>query len=369
MALNLERIQIHQFRNLKSIDLTPHGRITLIVGENGQGKTNLLEAVYYGLSLRSLRQAKLSDLIRQGESTATVRLTIALDHSVTQMGVRLQAAGLSVCRELQRETRITPAEDYLVAGAVVAFTPADMGLIREGPERRRRMLDRAVFNRWPAYFREATTYQRLLKNRNQLLRQHAPGEIRESFETQLWQTGAVVLARRHALLAELRPLVNAAFARIGLLDSEVTLKYHGLPLQNSHEDLVRTLSNAATEKLSIDLERGFTSVGPHVDDVVFAIGGRSARLYASQGQVRALVLALKVAEIENVRAQIGHAPLLLLDDVSSELDPKRSASFMAYLQDLPSQVLISTTDDEALSARLGQSFCRWEMSQGHVKIG
>ncbi len=362
-ALRLRGLRVSGFRNLGSLDLAPHPRFTRIIGENGQGKTNLVEAIHYALTLRPLRAGKPRELITHGQSQASLQAEVALGEVVSNLRVLLDGERTPLHRGLFCEAKGVPADAYLIAGAVVAFTPDDLGIVRAGPERRRRFFDRAVFNRWPAFLGEVRTYQRLLKSSNQLLRERAPAPLREAFEPQLWLAGARILSRRQALLAEWRPLVKEAFARIGLAEVPAKLDYAGLA-----EPSAERLAALAEEKLALDLDRGFTSVGPHVDDVSLRLGGRSARLYASQGQARALVLALKVAEIENLRAQVGHAPLLLLDDVSSELDPKRSRSFMAYLRELPTQVLLTTTDDALFEGAIQGESERWVMSQGIVTI-
>jgi DNA replication and repair protein RecF len=372
-ALRLSVLSVAGFRNLADQELQPGPRFTLISGANGQGKTNLIEAVFYALTLRMLRAGKLRELLRHGAGASAVRLTLSLRELDTHLGVVLSAQAPSIARELRRERNPTSVEDYLLAGAVVAFTPDDLALIRGGPDRRRRMLDRAIFNRWPAYLGEARNYQRLLKSRNQLLRQRAAAAVRESFEPQLWDSAARIILRRRELLAELTPRVEDAFERIGLGHGRVRLHYKSLESLlaqgNDPRELAEALQTEAAQRLPTDQERCFTSVGPHTDDVNFTLGGRPARLYASQGQVRALVLALKVAEIENLRDRLGHAPVLLLDDVSSELDPARNASLLAYLRELPSQVLLTTTDDTSLQAAVRSERTRWVVTQGVVTIG
>jgi DNA replication and repair protein RecF len=372
-AVRLVQLAVRGFRNLGDLDLRPHPRFTLISGANGQGKTNLVEAVHYALTLRMLRAGKLRELIAHGMAAASVQVGLAVGEIDTRLGVRLEAQSAAVARELRREQTPTTVDEYLLAGAVVAFTPDDLSLIRGGPERRRRMIDRAIYNRWPAYLGEARTYQRLLKSRNQLLRQRAADDVRESFESQLWASGARILVRRRELLAEISPLVADAFERIGLGHGKVRLHYRGLEKAAetvaAEPDLAEALKEESAGRLALDQERGFTSVGPHADDINFTLGGRPARSFASQGQARALVLAVKVAEIENLRVQLGHAPILLLDDVSSELDPARNASLLAYLAGLPSQVLLTTTDDGPLRAAVGADAGRWLVAQGIVKIG
>jgi DNA replication and repair protein RecF len=366
-TLRLIRLGVGGFRNLEAQVLTPHPRFTRVVGENGQGKTNLLEAAHYALTLRPLRVAKLAELIRHGETEADVNIELNWGGNAHHLGAQLDSSRRPTSRVLLREKKPVAASDYLLAGATVAFTPEDLQIVRAGPERRRRFLDRAVFNRWPAYLGEVRNYQRLLKTRNAMLREHAARSVREVFEESLWVAGAKIVQRRHALLDELRALSKDAFARIGLVDVPLQLRYKGLSDAGSVSASAEAFAKEAAARIELDLDRGFTSVGPHTEDLAIQLGGRSARLYASQGQTRALVLALKIAEIENLREKIGHAPILLLDDVSSELDPKRNQSFMRYLRDLPAQVLLSTTDDAALSAALEGQSTRWLMAQGTVK--
>jgi DNA replication and repair protein RecF len=343
------------------VAVAPHPRFTILTGENGQGKTNFLEGVYYLLALRPLRTARVQELIAHGEEQAELRAELRHGEMTEERRAQLGAAG----RLLSLNGKTADAAAFM-RGAVVAFSPDELTLVRGGPERRRRYLDRAVFNRWPQYLLELRDYLRLLRSRNRLVRERAPDALRESFDVPLAKLGAQLIGRRRALLAELEPRVKAAFREIGLSDSQLAMRYRGLAGETP-EELEGALMAELRERLADDQERGFTSVGPHVDDLSFSLGGRSARAYASQGQVRALVLALKVGEIENLRAELGFPPLLLLDDVSSELDPRRNRSFMAYLRGLASQVLLTTTDATALLAEIHAEHRLFEVSGGEIK--
>jgi DNA replication and repair protein RecF len=179
------------------------------------------------------------------------------------------------------------------------------------------------------------------------------------------ERGARMLRRRHDWIAEIRPALEAAFAAIAQLEEPLRLKYVG-GIDGDEAENREWLSAQLQETLETDLERGFTSVGPHADDLTFEIGGHSARAYASQGQVRALVLALKVAEIENLKAQLGFAPLLLLDDVSSELDGERNRALMDYLGATTSQVLMTTTDPAQWLPTLATRHRIWRVSNGTI---
>lgn len=354
-------VELHTFRNLRVVSVEPHPRFTILTGENGQGKTNFLEGVYYLLALRPLRTARAAELILHGEEQAELRARLRRDEVSEERRVILTPGG----RTLLLNAKVADAAAFL-RGAVVAFSPDELALVRGGPERRRRYLDRAVFNRWPQYLGELRDYLRLLRSRNRLLRERAPSDLRESFDVPLAKLGARLLTRRRSLLEEIEPRVRAAFREIGLSEAPLSLRYRGLAAAEPAE-LEALMLTELGARLAEDQERGFTSVGPHVDDLAFAIGGRSARAYASQGQVRALVLALKVGEIENLRVELGVPPLLLLDDVSSELDPRRNRSFMAYLRGLASQVMVTTTDATSLVTEIHAEHRLFEVVHGEIK--
>ncbi len=307
-----------------------------------------------------MRTARTAELIGHGEEQAELSAQLRMLEVTEERRVTLAAAG----RVLALNGKTADAAAFL-RGSVVAFSPDELALVRGGPERRRRYLDRAVFNRWPQYLLELRDYLRLLRSRNRLLRERAPEALRESFDLPLAKVGAQLVGRRRALLDEIEPRVRLAFREIGLSDAQLALRYRGLggTATEVEQDLLAELR----ARLVDDQERGFTSIGPHVDDLSFTLGGRSARNYASQGQVRALVLALKVGEIENLRAELGFPPLLLLDDVSSELDPRRNRSFMAYLRGLPSQVLLTTTDATSLLAEIRAEHLLLQVQAGEVK--
>jgi DNA replication and repair protein RecF len=242
-------------------------------------------------------------------------------------------------------------EAYFEGLAAVSFSPDDLFLIKGGPEQRRRFLDRAAFNRWPAVLAEAREYARALRARNAALRTSSP-EVDASFRGPLVRAGARILRRRRDVLAELAPRVERAYAEIsGPGGARVRLTYRpaaNLRLDGTESDLAERLAEALEARTARDRERGFTSAGPHMDDAAFSLDDHLARAFGSQGQQRALVLALKVAEIENLRSVLGRPPLLLLDDVSSELDPEKNRYLLGYLARLPGQAFLTGTDRRLL---------------------
>jgi DNA replication and repair protein RecF len=256
--------------------------------------------------------------------------------------------------------------DELFGGiAVVAFTPDDLWLVKGPPDGRRRLLDRAVQNQMPAHLADSREYLRALKARNQLLREGANGDLRDAFDVPLSRLGARIRMRRERLLDSLRGPAARAFAEVTREDSALSLVYHAAGRDSDRlgpeaalrgeTELETRLLGALVRRLPRDRERGYTSVGPHADDVAVSLGEQPARTFASQGQARAAILAFKIAEIESLRAAQGRTPLLLLDDVSSDLDPARNAFLMRYLGSLGGQVVLTTTDPGLVSQAAAQA--------------
>lgn len=362
--MRLLDLRIRDFRNIASASLEPGPRATVIVGPNGQGKTNLLEAVYFLTTLKPLRSARLAELPRFGESSCEVKGSFRLGPVEREVGVRVA--------DRQRVATVDgkvaqDLEDYFGGLAVVAFTPDDLAVVKGGPELRRRFLDRAVFNRFPAFLQESRRYMHALRSRNRLLKEGADRETLEAFDLPLAAAGARIVRRRWQMLDELAPRFTEVLRQLsgGRLEGE--MRYQTVAQQEEIEEegeLVDRLHEELQRKLPFDRARGFTSVGPHSDRLHLLLGGKAARSFASQGQQRAIVLALKIAEIENLREQLGFQPLLLLDDVSSELDRERNQQLMTYLNACDGQVLLSTTDASLVEGCVGPDSHFFEVEGG-----
>jgi DNA replication and repair protein RecF len=350
------------------VDLVPSPRATILLGENGQGKTNLLEAIYLLTTLKPLRAARLAELVRFGTERAEVAADFDGPGGVRRAAVLVQAGGRTAFLDGKPQDRL---DTYFEGLAAVCFAPDDLLLVKAGPEGRRRFLDRAAFNRWPAVLGEAREYLRALRERNAALRTGATPEVEASFRGPLVRAGARLLVRRRALVAELAPRLAAAFAEISGPGAPAALLAYrpaaGFGTEGSEAELAGRLEAALEDRLHRDRDRGYTSVGPHMDDLTLSLDGRGARLYGSQGQQRALVLALKIAEIENLRAALGRPPLLLLDDVSSELDPAKNRFLLGYLSALPAQVFLTSTDRRLLEPAAGPGSTFFRVERGAVE--
>jgi DNA replication and repair protein RecF len=364
--VKLLSLHIQDFRNLASVELAPSPRSTILVGQNGQGKTNLLEAVYYLATLKPLRAARLAELVRFGADEARVAGDFDGPGGTRRVGVQVGSAGRTALLDGKPQDRL---DDYFEGLAAVCFAPDDLLLVKAGPDGRRRFLDRAAFNRWPAVLGEARDYVRALRARNATLRQDSD-EVEVSFRGPLVRAAARLLVRRRDLVAELEPRVQAAFGEIsGPGSPEVRFLYRpaaGMRDDLPEAELAARLDELLAQRLERDREKGYTSAGPHMDDVTLALDGKGAKLYGSQGQQRALVLALKIAEIENLRVALGRPPLLLLDDVSSELDPQKNRFLLAYLAGLPAQAFLTSTDRRLLEPAAGPETAFFAVENGSV---
>lgn len=369
--MKLLSVRYERFRNLSPLQLSPSAKTTIAVGPNGQGKTNLLEGLYYLATLKPLRANRLQELIQFGQADAQVQGTFLLKGAERDIAVRIEPKARTALVDGKAAASL---DAYFGGVSVVAFTPDDLAVVKGGPDGRRAFVDRAVFNRFPAYLVESRDYARALKSRNRLLKDGAAPAHVAAWDEALARFGARLYLRRRALLAEVAPRAQAAFARITRLSAPAHFRYEpgalgGLDFAQADEAaLAQALLDALGARLPRDRERGFTSAGPHTDDLDLALGDAAARAYASQGQARALVLAWKVAEIENLAEANGFLPLLLLDDVSSELDPERNAFLMSYLVELGAQALLTTTDAALVQRAAGPETVWWRVESGQVAV-
>lgn len=368
--MKLLSLRYRHFRNLTDVTLEPSPKATVAVGDNGQGKTNLLEGLYYLATLKPLRANRLAELVQFGQAQAQVSARFVLSGAEREIQVNIADGTRTALVDGKKAPSL---EQYFGGVSVVAFTPDDLQVVKGGPDGRRAFFDRSVFNRYPAYLQESREYQRALKSRNRLLKEGVAPSSLFAWDATLARTGARLWVRRRELMRELAESASAAFSRIGRAEGAARFAYAPSKLPEfdfaaaTEPELEQRLLTALEHRQSRDLERGFTSVGPHADDLSLSIVDRDARAFASQGQARALVLAWKVAEIENLFKANGFLPLLLLDDVSSELDPERNAFLMAYLADSGAQTLLTTTDAALVERAAGEGTAWYRVRSGTVE--
>lgn len=341
-ALLFEQLYARQFRNLAPLDLAPGPRFNVVSGDNGQGKSSLLEALSYLASLRSFRGAPTDDLIARGHSSATIACKVSGPPAPHTLKVRLSR---EKARELALDDKRPRAiEAWRAVCPIVLFHPGDLELAQAGPDARRALLDRVIEEIDPSYGASLEEYGKALRSRNRMLKSESPDrEAIASYDPILAERGARLVAARTELVRELAPVTVRAFAAI--FGSEIPIAVRYAPRVGGGQDAIREALARSIEK---DLARRFTAEGPHADDIALEIHARGARHHASQGQQRTIVLALKVAELEVLARRIGKVPPLLLDDVSSELDRTRNQRFFELLASLGGQVFLTTTHPELI---------------------
>lgn len=341
------------FRNIESASLEFSPSFTGLFGDNGQGKTNTLEALYLAAALRPLRPVQRRVLYREGRQAASVAVEVEKEDSGLVHGLRVELDGAA--RRLHKDDKKTDARHFIGHFVAVAFTPDDLQLAKGGPDARRRFLDRALLNERPAYLDRATRYQRALKGRNRVLQQEGSEELLLPFDQLVATEGAEITRLRRAYVKALAPRLERYFQEIADPAPPLGVAYASkLPEEADGPAMVERMLSELSRRRAQDRRLRRTTIGPHLDDLSLSLGGGSAKERASQGQHRALVLALKLAEISHLREVLGEPPVLLLDDMSSELDPGRSAQLFSAIQALKAQVIVTSTDTpEAFAAKLG----------------
>jgi DNA replication and repair protein RecF len=296
--VQVRRLWLAGFRSYAEADVALAPGLTAVLGANGEGKTNLLEAIGFLGTLASLRGAPQEAMIRRGCDRAVVRAECERD----ERPVLIEAEfGAGRTRVLVNRQRLARSRDLLGALRVSPFAPDDLALVKAGPGLRRRYLDDTLVALHPRHDRLRAEVERVLRQRNALLRQ-AGGRLD----------------------ARMSPAVRRAYADVAGRAAEVTIEYVA-PWR------AQGLAAALTAARSSDLRRGVSSFGPHRDDLAVSVDGMPARTHASQGEQRCLALALRLAAHRVVTDEVGEPPVLLLDDVFSELDPDRSAALVAHL--------------------------------------
>jgi DNA replication and repair protein RecF len=360
--VRIAALQAEGARNLRPLQLVPGPRFNVFAGDNGQGKTNLLEAVYIVSTLRSFRSARLADVIQREAPRARLGARVVKDGLERRYAVTIEPGHRTVTLD---DKTPRPLARYFGSFNVVLFAPEDLQIARGAPAERRRFIDRAVFAWRPAFLELAQAYEKVLKNRNAVLRQ-AEGELRRAadlldvYDAQLAPLARQVYEERNRYLDALRPRLESTFAAITQAGWSVGVTYD--KGETPYEDLAGGYARSRMR----DLARGSTSFGPHRDDLVFRFASEEAAQYASQGQLRAIVLAWKIAELDLLRETHGDPPILLLDDVSSELDEHRNAYLFGYLAGQDMQCFITTT--HAKHVRLTRDRLDHEVRDGVISL-
>lgn len=334
------KLEAAGYRSFDEITVELDPGITVFVGRNAVGKTNLVEALQLLTAGASFRKPSASELLREGSPAGRVRLTLEGEGRVLEMGIDLRDGKRSFTRN-GKKTRAAGVRGVLPS---VLFCPDHLDMVKRSASRRREALDSFGVQLNENYAKLLSTYERTVEQRNNLLRDgYAPGLL-EVWDESLAATGAQLLLHRTALLERIREHFIEVYRAIAPHE-EPDVRY--LPSVGEpacgREAIAAQFLDALASRREDELRRGCTLVGPHRDEVLFTIDGRPARDFGSQGQQRSIVLAWKIAEVQVTRDILGRYPLLLLDDVMSELDAARRDAIVGFIAD-EIQTVITTTN-------------------------
>jgi len=366
-------LSVVDFRSYPGVELTLEPGVTAFVGPNGQGKTNLVEAVGYLATLGSHRVAHDGPLVRAGAERAIVRGMVVRDGRESLVEVEITPGKANRAR--LGGAPVSRARDVLGTLRTVLFAPEDLAVVKGDPAERRRLLDELLVARAPRYAAVHSDYERVLKQRNALLK--TSGHARRSgsslrtldvWDAHLASAGAAVLAGRLELLEALRPLVDKSYSAVSGGGGPALLDYRSSlgddpPNSAEAEVLEAALSAALAGARDRELERGVTLVGPHRDDLLLSLGDLPAKGYASHGESWSFALALRLAAYDLLRAD-GGEPVLILDDVFAELDDVRRSA-LAELVAPAEQVLVTAAVAGDVPATLRGA--RWDVAAGEVR--
>lgn len=343
-------LKLHDFRNYARAELSPAAGITALTGDNAQGKTALLEALYLCCTGRSHRTARDRDLIRWGQPLTRVTVVTQQSDGSHEVEITLPEAARKQVKV--NGTAIARSGELMGHVCGVLFSPEDLALVKAGPAERRRFIDMELSQIRPAYYYALQRYQRALTQRGRLLRDAFKDEsllkTLPSWDEQLASSGASIIEYRRAFVEKLAAHAGRVHAGLSGGREALDVRYAcSIGSDESGAALAQALYIAFDRARASDLARGITSVGPHRDDLVLTLNAVDARAFGSQGQQRSCALSLKLAELKVMHEETGEHPILMLDDVLSELDPSRRRQLLHALGDV--QTLITCTDPADLA--------------------
>lgn len=346
----IESIKLRDFRNYEELTLKPHPGVNILFGQNGSGKTNLLEAVHYCALGRSHRTSIDREVVRKGMPMAACGVQVRREDGRVDVAVKLtpgESRKKQVFVERKRAQRLSDLMGHLQC---VIFSPEDLMIVKDGPAVRRRFLDMLLSQLSTGYFLALQQYHKALEQRNAILRDVKRGGrcengMLDAFEEAMAIPCQTLIPMRRRVLAELAECAGQKYCAISGRDTEqFGMRYVGCLRED--EQIASRVREALRQGRHEDMIKGSTGFGVHREDIALTLSGRDMKLFASQGQIRTAALSMKLAQMEVFRRESGETPVLLLDDVMSELDMTRRTSLLREMSDV--QTFITCTDESDL---------------------
>lgn len=362
-SFGIARLALTDFRNYATLDVTLNRGFNVVHGPNAQGKTNLLEAVHLISTTRLLRSSRDAEAIRSGADVARIQATLATHETelatILERGVRK--------RVLLNGLALKRASDAIGRAPTVSISTLDMEIARGEPADRRMFLDLELSQTYPAYLVALTHYKRALEQRNALLKtaqvQFVDAALFESWETHLAEAGATLRSMRRRFVSDLKRHLDEIHG--WMAPGEAMEAHYAQKDANDDESALRAGLEASRGQ---DVARGTTSLGPHRDDLSLLVGGMDARSFGSQGQQRTTVISLKLATMELARRTLGAAPILLLDDILSDLDERRRRRLVEWVVQHAGQGILTCTEASSAGPDILSQAAIFRVEQGVVSV-
>lgn len=337
--MKINNIELENFRNYKSESFNFGDSINVIYGKNGQGKTNVLEALYFFCNGRSYRVSKEKEVIKKGEEKASLKLNFESNKREMDAEIEIENSKIIKLNGINIQ-KLSELIGYLKA---VMFTPDMLDLIKEGPSKRRNFFDNFLSLLYPVYFKSLLSYYKVLKQKNNALKQkNISNEMLDVWNEALAKYGSIVCKYRRFMIEKMNPYAKRYQNDMSASKEDFKIKY--LPSVKEKSDDEGYFYKVLERNKDREIEFGFSLIGPHRDDYDFIVNGMEMKLYASQGQIRTAVLALILSQSEIICDMFGEYPVVLLDDIMSELDVERRKYLLSKIKD--KQVIITCTDKE-----------------------
>jgi len=369
----IKRVSCYNFRNIKRVELNPSPKLNILVGKNAQGKTNVLEAINIFATGKSHRASKIDDMINFNSSHAEISLELEKRNNTHELYLQLSSSKKNLSIDGTSRKRISDLIGYL---NVVSFFPKDLDLVSGGPRERRDFIDMEISQVRPSFYKLCNKYSRLIRQRNRFLKQNYKqeyqGTLLKSYDEQLIEMGSQIVKKRLETLYKISLLARLSHRQITESKENLVINYVSNigfddPLvniyKNTQEDIKELIKKKLMSVKEKEKERGTTLVGPHLDDFTCLINGKDARRFGSQGQVRTTVISLKLAELQFMRSETGELPVLILDDVLSELDKERQHLLLNNASG-SAQTFVATTDIELLNKNILKEASIYRVNSG-----
>lgn len=346
----VKQLDVQSFRTFEYGQVQFSPEINVIFGDNGAGKTTILEALSFFAFGRSFRATQDKDVIQFGQTESRLRVVLEEARRPTELSAKITQRGKQVAVNRVAKKSLSEFLGHLYC---VTFTPDDLAIVKEGPDQRRRFLNLSMAQYIPGYIKDLHLYNQLLDKRNQLLKAKQTDAL-PVWDAQMCEVAARVVSARRVFCAKLSEYCAAQYTSLSKGAEVLTIHYATETDAEAVSDIADQLQKALVRAEQRDSLRGFTSVGPHRDDLRLLLEDQSAARYSSQGQQRTIVLALKLAVVDMMVSETGVYPILLLDDVFSELDASRQEHLLSLLT--RTQTVITATHAQDALPRATKAF-------------